>query len=190
MSDFVTLQDDIDDIVQIFDSEIMDDNDIERVIYSPADKQLPVNAITYTHPDTIPSLNDEGVLIILGEDHNVDPTAPYFRGSKYYNVKVIASKVKEKLKALSTVTRQTPIPKPPDVEWKTLPSMYLLDFGNGKKIEFNDINIPSAQYFYLLMENHGLEVPNAIVMDKIKTLPAYLFDSTVSSKSSFDSRQG
>lgn len=170
MSDFVTLQSDMDRIVGIFDSEIQNDNDIERVIYSPKDKQLPENAITYIHPNTITTLKDEGILIILWEDNNVDPTAPYFKGSKYYNVKVIASKVKEKLKVLNTVTRQTLIPKPPDVEWKTLPSMYLLKFDDGKKIEFSDIKMPSAQYFYLLMENHGLDVPNAIVMEKVQTI--------------------
>lgn len=50
------------------------------------------------------------------------------------------------------------MPLPPNVDWATLNDKYELKFGDGKKLEFQLINKPVAQYFRLLIEKHGVEI--------------------------------
>lgn len=170
MPKFITLRSDIDRIIQIFSSEIQEEQYIQREIYSPADKRLPINPILYFHPDSITTLESEGVLAILKIESHIDPTGPGFDGPPYYRVRVIAQKVHEKILAQNTISKEPPTPLPSDVNWKALPSSYLLEFDDGKKIEFDDTDKPSAQYFRLLIENHGLEVDHVSTIERIESL--------------------
>lgn len=167
-SNFIKLKDDISRLIDIFEAETEDGIDKKRTIYSSKDKRLPDNPIVYYHPDSLNELKKEGVLKIIKSSKNVDETAPYFVGSPFYLVKIFAKKVKEKVQAEQTITKQPPKPLPLNVHWQTSDKNYLLKFPDGKKLEFNNINVPSAQYFNLLIENHGLPVDHETAKKRLK----------------------
>lgn len=164
---YIKLNDDISRLIPIFEAEIGNRTLKELTIYSYQDKRLPPNPILYYHPDTVKELETEGILRIIRISNNIDEHAPKFAGPYFYVVKIFAKKVKEKVQAEQTITKQPPKPLPPNVHWQTSKEKYLLEFTDGKKLEFNDINAPSANYFNLLITNHGLPVNHKTAKEKV-----------------------
>lgn len=153
-----TLEQDKSQLIGIFESKIENDEDIELTVYSSLDKRRTPHSTVYSDANTIKKLEFEEILKILNVSNNIDENAPNFAGPPYYTVKVSAQKVREKIQARKTITQKSPEPLPEDTHWIVEPKRYLFEFDDGKKLEFNDISKPSARYFSLLVENHGLPV--------------------------------
>lgn len=67
----------------------------------------------------------------------------------------------------NAVSEQQFLPLPNDVEWKTLEDEFVLKFADDKKLEFTKIEKPTAKYFKLLIENHGIIVKHTKVPQTI-----------------------
>ena len=163
---FINIKDDISRLISIFEAETEDGVDKERTIYSSKDRRLPANPIVYRHPDSVSKLENEGLIKVLQLSNSIDEKAPNFAGPPLYKVIIFAQRVKEKIQANRTVTKQSPSPLPNDAERIQSGKEFLLRFGDKKKIEFNNIDEPSAKYFLLLLDNHGLPVNHETVIGK------------------------
>lgn len=162
----ITLKQDKARLIKIFESKTEDGKNVELTIYSSLDKRRPPHSTVYHDIDTIKKLETEDVLKISDVSNNIDEHAPGFAGPPYYAVTVFAQKIREKIQARKTVTQEPPQPLPQEVNWVVEPRRYLLEFDDGKKLEFNNTSKPSAQYFFLFMENHGLPVSHEAAKKK------------------------
>ncbi|HCR35947.1 hypothetical protein A2130_00285 [Candidatus Woesebacteria bacterium GWC2_33_12] len=167
-SEYIPLQQDISRLTKIFGVETENGIDKKLTIYSYQDKRLPPNPIVYYHPNTVKTLKKEGILRIVEISNNIDEHAPNFAGPLFYIVKLFAQKVKERIQATQTITKQVPKRLPKDVSWITTKEQFSLKFKDGKKLEFNIPSKPSAKYFKLLIENHGLPVSHKAALKRCK----------------------
>ena len=67
----------------------------------------------------------------------------------------------------NVASEQQPLPLPDDIEWKTPEDEFELRFADDKKLEFSDIERPTAKYFRLLIEKHGIIVKHSQVPQTI-----------------------
>jgi hypothetical protein len=162
---YIALNQDIIRLIRILEAETENSTDKQLTIYSYQDKMLPPNPIIYHHSETVKQLGSEKILEILKISNNIDKYAPNFAGPPFYLVKVFAQKVKEKIKALNTISQMPPKPLPKGVDWIVTKKQFVLMFSDGKKLEFNNIKEPSAKYFKILVENHGLPVEHKIARE-------------------------
>lgn len=165
-SKHISLEADKSRLISIFESEVKDGENKQLTVYCYEDKKLPPNPIVYYHADTINALQVSGILKIIKNDRNIDTQGVGFGGPLFYVVEVFGNEVKNQIQASKTVTKKTPVSLPDDVGWTVTSETYLMGFSDGKKLEFNDISKPSAQYFFLLVENHGLPVSHEVAKQK------------------------
>lgn len=163
---YISLEQDKTRLINIFDSEVKDGETKQFTIYCYKDKELPPNPIVYYHEQTVKSLEVDKILRIIKPGQNIDMHGPGYGGPLFYEVEVYGSEVEKQIQAGKTVTKKVPVSLPDDVDWTTNPELYSMSFSDGKKLEFNEISKPSAQYFFLLVENHGLPVSHEAAKQK------------------------
>lgn len=71
---------------------------------------------------------------------------------------------------INSIIKSKIIPLPDDVEWKSEEEKYVLFFRDGRNLKFVNINKPTAKYFKLLMEYHGVEVKHKKTMECIENV--------------------
>jgi hypothetical protein len=57
---------------------------------------------------------------------------------------------------------------PDDAHWEITEDKYTFTFDDSRKLEFEDTNKLTAQYFKILIENHGIEVKHKHVQTVIE----------------------
>lgn len=131
-------------------------------------------SVLYRRFESVPQMQEMGLLEIIKPIECNPYPRNFWEGdlnivqNPIYKVRIFIDKLKEEILAGQTFSQKPPKPLPKGLTCDDSKIQFTLEFRDRKKLEFYDMDKPSARYFKILFMNHGLPVKHELAIKELE----------------------